>query len=501
MPVKRKKEYFKFLEKSKKGLLFLIGLQAFINTFHFGVEYFLNIITKFSLILTNPLQALTFAFLVPVVYALILFAKLVVGIVRILLPLNTLTWIKDKYFSGFSVINWPNIELLSDEHDKIVLKAIDLLKNEEDLHSFNPTIAKMSTIISTLVYERLSYVKERSRRSYNLDYTRMHHYELAYPLQNSIPIQFESIHILYSVARNIIIVAFKGTDSFNLKDNHIDAISKKITATQWLFGEVHSGFYKTLFSKYREPTSVSSDISLTTVADRDPFAFLGTSAFTSTVNSIKRIVFLKFKKQIPVLFVTGHGCGAALATLFHCRLIRVPQTLPVKFVGSYVLGCPHVGSFDFCASWLSGENVTRINKKRCPSLWRIVAGNDLIAKLPLSAHQGSNPFGGYLLDFGDVGKGVHLHHDKTLRYVISIADVNYADLYLDSWRYLFIDLVYPLASLLGEIKGHAFSLSIKQVFLSSLKIGLLPFRDHFTSTYFKLLSDCKLDENVQVEYS
>ncbi|KAF9955347.1 hypothetical protein BGZ65_003435 [Modicella reniformis] len=109
-----------------------------------------------------------------------------------------------------------------------------------------------------------------------------------------------------------IVLVFKGTTVSSLDECLIDATLYRVDASPYLYGEVHEGFYDTLFSETRAPKSGSYKYRI-----------------QGPVNAMKYIMeavlhmawAARGRTNKPVnLWITGHSLGGALATLAMARL-------------------------------------------------------------------------------------------------------------------------------------------------------------------------------------
>ncbi|CAO3574643.1 unnamed protein product [Mortierella alpina] len=107
-----------------------------------------------------------------------------------------------------------------------------------------------------------------------------------------------------------IILAFKGTSVLAFNEYLIDATIQRVKAHEYLYGEVHKGFYESLFP---DPAPVGCYEKAT--LDR-------TNPFNTIMDTIFGIaISLKEKTGKPVnLWMTGHSLGGALAALTMARL-------------------------------------------------------------------------------------------------------------------------------------------------------------------------------------
>ncbi|KAF9573404.1 hypothetical protein EC968_008586 [Mortierella alpina] len=107
-----------------------------------------------------------------------------------------------------------------------------------------------------------------------------------------------------------IILAFKGTSVLAFNEYLIDATIQRVKAQEYLYGEVHKGFYEALFP---DPAPVGC-YEKATLDKTNPF-----NTIMDTIFSIAKS--LKEKTGKPVnLWMTGHSLGGALAALTMARL-------------------------------------------------------------------------------------------------------------------------------------------------------------------------------------
>ncbi|KAG0206194.1 hypothetical protein BGX28_002329 [Mortierella sp. GBA30] len=120
-----------------------------------------------------------------------------------------------------------------------------------------------------------------------------------------------------------IILVFKGTSVLAFNEYLIDATIQRVKAHEYLYGEVHKGFYESLF-----PDPVPLDCYEKATLDK-----------TNPFNTIMETIFdiaksLKAKTGNPVnLWMTGHSLGGALAALTMARLQIPLRPSDPLFVG------------------------------------------------------------------------------------------------------------------------------------------------------------------------
>ncbi|CAI2170758.1 6777_t:CDS:2 [Funneliformis geosporum] len=167
---------------------------------------------------------------------------------------------------------------------------------------------------------------------------------------------------------NFIVVAFKGTTAAYFSEWLIDFLVQKIDARAYLYGNVHEGFYTSLFPKNDKESSE--------LYRRSPSMRL-IEAIRSKVADItkyNRIV----KQDNPVsLWITGHSLGGGLATLFYTRLLKSPEILGENCIlrDGIAFAAPIVGDDDFALSFSSRSNEPF---ETSTTLWRVIAGSDIV---------------------------------------------------------------------------------------------------------------------------
>ena len=133
-----------------------------------------------------------------------------------------------------------------------------------------------------------------------------------------------------------IIAAFRGTEPTALEDWMTDA---QIALVHGPRGHVHRGFQDALDVVWERLSGALSEI-------RRPEAG-------------------------QALWFTGHGLGAALATLAVARLQLIPPPEPVT--GLYTFGQPRTGDTEFA---------TRFDNNMGKATYRLVHNNDVVARIP-----------------------------------------------------------------------------------------------------------------------
>ncbi|CAG8526039.1 16390_t:CDS:2 [Acaulospora colombiana] len=184
--------------------------------------------------------------------------------------------------------------------------------------------------------------------------------------------------IFWSDNHNFIVLAFKGTDTLSFTEWLTDANLERMDARSFLFGEVHEGFYTSLFPD----------------------------------NSYD---YSRLKKQCPAARLSNAISmkAAALATLMHTRIFAAPESVGehVNHRDAIVFGCPFVGDSDFAAGYRHLENQPKNTNK---NLWRVIDDNDLVPRAFLGFHVAS--LGHYLskydlFNYVGIGDDVRFYQD------------------------------------------------------------------------------------------
>ena len=138
-------------------------------------------------------------------------------------------------------------------------------------------------------------------------------------------------------SRDLIIVAFRGTEPDRLRDWLSDANAQFEPGP---FGRVHKGFQRALKKVWED--------------------------MSSAIN--------RFQDNAQSLWFTGHSLGAALATLAVAHLRCPPNDKPVY--GLYTFGSPRIGDRDF---------EQRFNADSGSCCFRFVNNNDIVTRVPSRA--------------------------------------------------------------------------------------------------------------------
>ena len=472
----------------------LICIYLYKNIVIFFLMYLATVLSTLSLIFSDPFQWAIYVFIIPIIHIGVLLFTFIVNVSKTLLPYSVVEVIGKKAYGGLSIANWMNDEIFSEKTRPLMNKGLAKFSGVIRTKSFDADIAKLTLILSALVYEKTDFVYQTAL-SYGLKHVHIKNYSVqAKHVKFKTSTEVETVHIFYSVKNRVIIVVFKGTDPFSINEVHLDASFEKMYASQFLWGDAHSGFYRAMFGRIKGTSSKRTAIdpmSNETVII-ESLDILEESLFNQTNEALNYIYLNYFLGSSPYLFIGGHSLGGALATLFHGRLLKVPLVIPsqIKFLGSYTFGAPKTGSTNFCLEWLAAEEIKQLDKKTTPIHWRVVCGNDIVPQLPLSTTGQESNFANGLLNYTHTGVKVHLHHNRYYTYNHSEVDINYNLFTEGSWWYGLCDLYHLHISLIK--KGlEAIRLRDMKSFVKVCVNALIPVfvRDHLTSSYLELLED------------
>ncbi|KAG0009466.1 hypothetical protein BGZ81_003376, partial [Podila clonocystis] len=107
-----------------------------------------------------------------------------------------------------------------------------------------------------------------------------------------------------------IVLVFKGTSVLAFNEYLIDVTIQRVDASEYLYGEVHKGFYESLFPDPKPTDDYESD----TYDRTNPFNTIMETIFETAQRA-------KAKTGKPVnLWITGHSLGGALAAMVMARL-------------------------------------------------------------------------------------------------------------------------------------------------------------------------------------
>jgi putative lipase involved disintegration of autophagic bodies len=200
-----------------------------------------------------------------------------------------------------------------------------------------------------------------------------------------------SCGMFWSDKENCIIIAFKGTSTTNFAEWLSNLTFQCVDARNYLFGQVHKGFYDYLFPIDEE--SAGKNYPCQKIIE----------AINCKATTLKN----KNDKKVN-LWITGHSLGGALATLFYARLLNINYSHESwELQGAVTFASPAVGDINFSTQLASLINDPRNLTK---PLWRIVLNNDIVPKLPYRACNKRMKKYGYhynvLMNYAQVGDKV-----------------------------------------------------------------------------------------------
>uniref|UniRef100_U9TBG9 Fungal lipase-type domain-containing protein n=1 Tax=Rhizophagus irregularis (strain DAOM 181602 / DAOM 197198 / MUCL 43194) TaxID=747089 RepID=U9TBG9_RHIID len=207
--------------------------------------------------------------------------------------------------------------------------------------------------------------------------------------------------MFWSIKENFIIISFKGTTPTNFAEWLGNLTFQCVDARNYLFGQVHRGFYNYLFPIDEE--SAGKNYPCQKIIE----------TINCKAKSLKNINGKKVN-----LWITGHSLGGALATLFYARLLNINYTHDSwELQGAITFASPAVGDINFSTQLASLINDPRNLAK---PLWRIVLNDDFVPKMPYRACNKRMRKYGYhynvLMNYAQVGDKITFYggdHDPT----------------------------------------------------------------------------------------
>ncbi|KAF9100788.1 hypothetical protein BGX29_006256 [Mortierella sp. GBA35] len=194
---------------------------------------------------------------------------------------------------------------------------------------FNYYISHLLLVLSTLTYERddnlvkkaseiLSDIENEEQRQQAANLLRASEQTIDDKAQ-FMGMRFEGISELKSLggpyaglfySEESIVLVFKGTSVLAFNEYLLDATIARVDAKEYLYGEVHRGFYESLFP---DPLPLD-EAKHATINRTNPFQTIMETIFATAKK-------LKEKSGKPVnVWMTGHSLGGALAALTMARL-------------------------------------------------------------------------------------------------------------------------------------------------------------------------------------
>ncbi|GAA5827375.1 hypothetical protein JCM5353_001449 [Sporobolomyces roseus] len=393
--------------------------------------YLFALITSPSSILFDPLSTFTALLIYPILWSLLAGIVLVLWIGGMLGCGKLVEKVAERWFGGFSTVNWANPEifkgseatisnargLLGGKYKTTIPPArnavpIEPFTSSKTIRIFSIPLAKTFLLLSALVYERkdkLVLAASRdvaaSKRDDKSPNARDQLLESAQAKlsesEETIWLQaakwgfeftgicelgeksggpFASLFFSSSLDLPFIVLVFKGTGPDNFSEILIDASIDRVPASA-IFGPgsgtVHRGFYTSLFMA------------------EDSHRASGADSYGAIVNAIKATAAriknklslgqsseeLHAKRKIP-LWITAHSLGGSLASLCFARFLRSPADLgdDIELRDCYAFGTPRSGDGDFASAF---ENSLLSPRDRPNILWRIENHFDVVTRLPL----------------------------------------------------------------------------------------------------------------------
>lgn len=321
----------------------------------------LSIIVDWTVIIRQPVTTFFKLLFVPFASVLLGGVAVVTVIGQYLGAGKIITYISNNYYHSQSIANWgtPN-PLACDDFLEAGLEQMSLKEDEKP--SFDVKIAKTLLYFSSLVYEDSVSTRQKLQKLNLLRYKLESVHTVNIPGRSTLG-DFATIFEFSSSKskEKTIIVSFKGTSPLDLNQWLVDIAISKTDAADYLYGNVHDGFYSSMFRT--GPNEVEG-------------------LYVKIAEYIRKRTApsSKDKKTSYRLWVTGHSLGAALATLFFSRVINSPEDIPGASVeGAYTYGNPRVGNVAFHAGFTSRSNIPYNNKVR---LYRVANVNDPVTMVP-----------------------------------------------------------------------------------------------------------------------
>ncbi|RHZ86973.1 hypothetical protein Glove_41g108 [Diversispora epigaea] len=381
----------------------------------------LTFVFDWSIAVLHPLSFLTLIVGVPLLLFILLVLEIFLRIGFYLGLENYMNDMSKKWGKGLSSVNWWNPNMFSEETLKIVQDGIvaldqpppEPLKEEaldDDItiqtRNFNLDMAELLLFMSSIVYERndklvreandsITELTDDKKDSDNLTaqdfesiYQQLYESEVRIREQATFwGMKFTSLSELnslggpfagmfYSEEHNFIVVVFKGTTPTNFEDFVVDLMLQRVDAKSFVFGEVHEGFYSSLFPQSENSSSRANRASPYITIIR---AIRSKAADILDHQATKGINVNEPQKKINV-WVTGHSLGAALASLFFARCLKSPKDLGPNCIlkDGYVFGSPALGDKEFAAEFASYSNSPFDQQS---ILWRVIDDTDIITRI------------------------------------------------------------------------------------------------------------------------
>ncbi len=164
---------------------------------------------------------------------------------------------------------------------------------------FDLDMAETLLILSTIIYDQDS---DKVREIKNI-HDQAKNLELEFrPLSELGTLDFLFAGMFWSKENNFIVVTFKGTTPTNFSEWLVDFLYIREDAHNFVFGELHKGFYHNFFPKTLDENKMSYPA----------------LRMVETIRCKAREIY-NYKNKKVNIWVTGHSLGAALAQVFYAR--------------------------------------------------------------------------------------------------------------------------------------------------------------------------------------
>lgn len=322
------------------------------NTF----AVFLSILVDWTVVIRQPIITFFKLLFVPFASILVGGGAIAFVVADYLGAGKLLTYISNTYYHSQSIANWGTPNPL--DCDDFLEAGLEQMSREEN-PEFDTKIAKALLYFASVVYEDPQSTRQHLKKLRFNKYKLESYHLVKIPGRSTLG-NFAAVFEIANLRskEKTIVVSFKGTSPFDLNQWLIDMSISKTDASEYLYGNVHDGFYSTMFRT--GPNEVAT-------------------LYIKIANYINKLTS-KDKKANCRLWVTGHSLGAALATLFFSRVTNSKADVAGASVeGAYTFGNPRVGNTAFYAGFTSRSNIPLNNKVK---LYRVANVNDPVTMVP-----------------------------------------------------------------------------------------------------------------------
>jgi hypothetical protein len=263
-----------------------------------------------------------------------------------------------------------------------------------------------------------------------------------------------------------------------------------------LFGQLHDGFYHTLFSN-DWPTSKGK----------------GRTLYRKVVDYIRLIsntIKCHHRHSIlPKVYLTGHSLGGALAGLCHARFLKDPSDISSFGIlsGAYTFGSPRSGDLEFFTHYTRMAKTDHSAPDNA-GLWRVYNTGDIVPRSPGGIADLDNPSLKHALptshkqlastrviDYAHYGNAVHIDRQGWIRGgaiatartkgLLNIEDLDWMEQLKFSCNYALSFIAYSFEVVSFLAHGNFFANPIKLLVYSTLPMCLI---DHQAASYYKYLT-------------